>query len=61
MIGAYVFCDHGRAVIIDTQQGHNGETEYLLFLENPIVWGPDEIYSTYWAPNETAFEVLSDA
>ena len=61
MIGALVrHCSHGRGVIIDVEE-YEGETEYLIFLENPIVWGPDEIYQTYWAPNESALEVLSEA
>jgi hypothetical protein len=61
MIGALVRDrSFGRGVIIDVEECE-GETEYLIFLENPIVWGPDEIYQTYWAPNESAFEVLSEA
>lgn len=62
MIGTLVrHHDHGRGVIIEKWLTGEGETEYLIFLENPIVWGPDEIYQTYWAPNESAFEVLSEA
>ena len=61
MIGALVrLRAEGRGVIIDVEECE-GETKYLIFLENPIVWGPDEIYQTYWVRNETAFEVLSEA
>jgi hypothetical protein len=61
MMGALVrHYGHGRGVIIDVQEC-GGEKEYLIFLENPIVWGPDEIYQTYWAITATSFEVLSEA
>jgi len=61
MIGALVrHCRYGRGVIIDMEE-YEGETEYLIFLENPIVWGPDEIYQTYWTNTKNSFEVLSGA
>jgi len=61
MIGALVrHYSHGRGVIIDAEEDE-GETEYLIFLDNPIVWGPDEIYRTYWVRNKSSFEVLSES
>ena len=61
MIGALVrHCSHGRGVIIDVEECE-GETEYLIFLDNPIVWGPDEIYRTYWTHIKSSFEVLSES
>jgi hypothetical protein len=61
MIGALVDHAFGRGIIIDTQEDCDGETEYLISLFRPIVWSPNEIYQTYWVPNETAFEVLSES
>ena len=61
MIGALVRdCFFGRGIIIDMLEGWDGETKYLIFLENPPAdWGAKGW--TIWAPNETAFEVLSES
>lgn len=62
MIGALVRDRFfNRGIIIDMLEGSDGETKYLIFLENPLDgWGAWK-NRTIWAPNENAFEVLSEA
>jgi hypothetical protein len=62
MIGALVkYHIWGRGIIIDMLVGWDGETKYLIFLDQPADWGQEQICTTIWAPNENTFEVLSEA